>query len=113
MRALSSQRSNSLSKAVPMNRNNNLRSKANESKSYGKNFGIGDIIDLTQQKRKDKANLYLIYEILISLDFNGNGNTDKVDDELPDIEIKFKVHPIIQNYTQEFFKESLTAEKYI
>lgn len=55
----------------------------------------------------------MIYEILVSLDFNGKGKTDKVDDELPDIEIKFKVHPIIQNYTMKAFRESIIAQDYI
>lgn len=112
MRALSSQRSNSMTKPSPLNRTSNVR-KGNESKSYGKDFGIGDIIDLTQQKLKDKANLYLIYEIVVSLDFSGKGKTDKVDDELPDIDIKFKVHPIIQNYTMAAFPESEGAQEYI
>ena len=43
---------------------------------------------------------------MVSLDFSGKGKTDKVDDELPDIDIKFKVHPIIQNYTMTAFPES-------
>jgi hypothetical protein len=36
-----------------------------------------------------------------------------VDDELPDIDIKFKVHPIIQSYTMKAFKESIVAQEYI
>ena len=92
----------------------NIRKKTIEQlKSYGKDFRIGDIIDLTQQKQKDKPNLYLIYEIVVSLDFNGKNKTDKVDDELPDVDIKFKVHPIIQNYTMKAFKESQKAQDYI
>lgn len=35
-------------KVSPLARSGNLRTKGNESKSYGKDFGIGTIIDLTQ-----------------------------------------------------------------
>lgn len=114
MRELSSQRSSSLRKVSPLTRiasnKSNIRKQTTEQpKSYGKDFRIGDIIDLTQQKQKDKANLYLIYEILVSLDFNGKNKTEKVDDELPDVDIKFKVHPIIQSYTIKAFPEAQRA----
>jgi hypothetical protein len=36
-----------MQKISPLARAINVRTKGNESKSYGKNFGIGDIIDLT------------------------------------------------------------------
>lgn len=51
----------------------------------------------------------MIYEIIVSLDFNGKNFTEKVDEELPDIIIKFKVHPIIQSYTMNAFEESIKA----
>lgn len=40
-----------MQKVCPLTRTGNIRTtKGYESKSYGKDFGIGDIIDLTQQK---------------------------------------------------------------
>lgn len=55
-------------------------------------------------------NLYLIYNIKISLDFSGKNNrTEKIDKDLPDIIIKFKTHPIINYYNQLNFSEARKA----
>ena len=90
------------------------RSNTKQEKAYGKDFRIGDIIDFTQQKVKDQANLYLIRDIQIVLDFSGKQNkVEKQDKKLPDIEIKFKVHPIIQSYSSKAFPEAEQALKYI
>ena len=76
-----------------------------------KDFRVCDLIDFTFHKQRGKVNLYLIREILIKFDYSGktDGKIEKLDDPLPDIEIKFKVHPIIQKTTTQNYQESFHA----
>ena len=85
----------------------------NRSK-VAKDFRVCDLIDFTFHKQRGKVNLYLIREILIKFDYSGKTDRiEKQDDTLPDIEIKFKVHPIIQKSTTNNYEESLTALQHI
>ena len=76
-----------------------------------KDFRVCDLIDFTFHKQRGKVNLYLIREIQIKFDYSGktDGKLEKLDDSLPDIEIKFKVHPIIQKSTATNYQESNEA----
>ena len=51
---------------------------------------------------------------MVVLDFSGKKpKVEKVDDKLPDIDIRFKVHPIVQLYSIGAFPEAKTALKTI
>ena len=85
---------------------------------YGKNLRVGDLLDLTQQKKKDKANMYLIREIKIVLDFNVDPIrtpilTEKYEEDLPWVHLSFKVHPVIQLYSLAAFPNAVEALKLI
>ena len=80
---------------------------SNKSKSK-KEFRVCDIIDFTFNKHKEHPHLYLIREVLIRLDYS-TSKIEKQDETLPDIEIIFKTHPIIQKSTQNLFPESKIA----
>jgi len=81
----------------------------NETNQHDKNFKICDIIDFTYNRNKHHPNLYLIREIIIILDFSGKQKIEKQDESLPDIEINFKTHPLIQRGNLNNFKEAKVA----
>ena len=82
----------------------------NKEGSNCKDFRVCDILDFTYAKEKKMPNLYLIREICINLDFSGNYNKiEKEDETLPDIEIFFKIHPIIQKMHLSQFPEAKVA----
>ena len=65
-----------------------------------KEFRVCDIIDFTFNRKKEWANLYLVRDILVRLDFSGKeSKIEKQDESLPDIDIVFKTHPVIQKST--------------
>jgi hypothetical protein len=64
--------------------------------NLGKDFRVCDIIDFGFQKKAGLPERYLIRGIRITLDFSGeNSKIEKQDEELPDIDIVFKVHPLV------------------
>lgn len=66
-----------------------------------KDFNTGDIIEFTgSTKHKKMSNHYLVRNITVSLDYSKKkdvkSSVEKQDDTLPDVDITFGVHPIVQ-----------------
>jgi hypothetical protein len=61
-----------------------------------RDFSECDLIEFnTGLRQKDLPSLYLIREIILTLDYSGKKNqTEKQDETLPDIDIQFKTHPV-------------------
>ena len=78
-----------------------------EKPQASKHFRVGDLLDFAQWARVDQANLYLIRDIVLVLDYG------RIIDGLPHIVFKFVGNPVVTQSSAHAFPQVSTALAYI